>query len=98
MSPPYQTKAPFVAANPSYDQARESLVNADYLLTRTFVSDDPTYAPECRFEVWHNHDSNKTILLQVWRHIEGEDDAKGFTAYVDWPIGSSIEALKQAIS
>lgn len=94
---PYHTHSPFVAANPAYDHARQILLDADYMNVRTFTSDDPKHAPEARFEVWYQPDTQRSVLLQVWRHIQGEPDSKGFTAYVDWPIGSDINALREAI-
>lgn len=95
---PYHTHPPFVVANPSYDHACQILLDADYMKTRTFTTDDPTRSPETRFEMWYNRDQGRTVLLQVWRHIDGEPDDKGFTAYVDWPAGTSTDALKNALS
>lgn len=94
---PYHTHPPFVSANPAYDHAVQILLDADYMKTRTFQTDDPTRSPESRFEMWYNRDQGRTVLLQVWRHIEGEPDSKGFTAYVDWPAGSQIDALRKAL-
>lgn len=95
--PPYHTHSPFVSANPIYDHARQVLLDADFMCVRTFTSDDPKHAPESRFEMWYHPDTQRTVLIQVWRHLVGESDPKGFTAYVDWPVGSSIDALREAI-